>query len=277
MRTKDEGSAAKYTVKVLGRAARVLSELSGETQGLTLDELSSKSQLHKPTVYRILATLEQEGLVERTENRPVRYTIGLQSIIVGTGILRRRVAVMARTQSILASVAAATGETVGLYIPWGKEKTCVASASSPHPPQFRMEAGASTPLCTGAGGKILLAYMPYEDSKRIIEQTLPVIQRFPGTASEVDVLLAELESTRRRGFAVSRAEQTVDGLGIAVPVRSHQESVVAAIGIVTWAGRIPEVRIPEIVSALMEGSSHLLKTASSAPTEDYAFCGSVVE
>lgn len=262
MEIEGEVNTTQYTIKVLRRAAKVLRVLSEEPQGLTLDELSSKSHLNRTTVYRILATLQLEGLVERTENAPVLYTAGLQNMVLGSRILGGR-AIMAETQLILESVAAATGETVGLYVPWGNEKTCVASASSPHPPQFRMEVGASAPMCIGAGGKILLAYMSYEDSKRVIERTIPVIRRFPGTPSEVEVLLVELESIRRKGFAVSRTEGSVDGIGIAVPVRSYRKSVVASLGVVAWADRIPESRISEIVSMLLEGSSDLLRTTSS--------------
>lgn len=260
--TVSKDRTTQYTIQVVKRAAKVLRVLSEAAQGLTLDELSRKAQLNRTTVFRILATLRQEGLVERTENTPVLYTVGLQNFVLSTKILSGR-GTMVETQSILDSLAIDIEETVGLFVPWGNESTCVASAISPRPPQYYMEVGKSIPLCVGAEGKVLLAHMRYEDSVRIIQQTLPVIQRFPGTPSQVDVLLAELESIRKKDFAVSRYEWSVRGMSIAVPIRSLSNSVVAALSMSARANRITEVHIPKIVSILTEGSSQLTKAMSS--------------
>lgn len=262
MDTTGKADTTQYTIKVLRRAAKVLRVLSDEAQGLTLDELSRKACLNRTTVFRILATLQQEGLVERTESMPVLYTVGLQNYILSSRMLSRQ-AKLVGTQSILDSLAVSTQETVGLHVPWGNESTCVASATSPRPPQYYLEVGKCIPLCVGAEGKVLLAYMRYEDSVRIIQQTLPVIQRFPGTPSQVEELLGELESIRKRRFAVSRSEWSVRGTSIAVPIRSSSKSVVAALSIAGKADHITEERIPQIVSILSEGSSQLAKITFS--------------
>ena len=260
--TANKARTTQYTIQVVRRAAKVLRVLSEEDQGLTLDELSRKACLNRTTVFRILATLRQEGLIERTKNTPVLYTIGLQNFILAAKMLSGQ-GIMVETQSILDSLAIATDETVGLFVPWGNKSTCVASAISPRPQQYYMEVGKSIPLCVGAEGKILLAHMRYEDSVRIIQQTLPVIERFPGTPSQVEVLLAELESIRKENFAVSRYEWSVRGTSIAVPIRSLSDSVVAALSMSAAADSIPEERIPEIVSILSEGSSQLTKSMFS--------------
>lgn len=267
MGTVGKTDESQYTIKVLRRSMKVLRVLSEEAQGLTLDELSKRARLNRTTVFRILSTLQQDGLVERTRNTPVIYTVGLQNYILATRMLGGR-AVMAETQSILDSLAIDTKETVGLYMRWGNESTCVASATSPYPPHYYMEIGKSIPLCVGAEGKILLAHMGYEDAVRIIQQTLPLIQRFPGTPSQVDVLLGELQHIRKTCFSVSKYEWSVKGMSIAVPIRSSSGAVVAALSMAAEVEQVPEARIPGIVSMLSEASHKLVASLARGGRQD---------
>lgn len=255
MRAHSDGGTGMYTVRVLIRAAGILRLLSENPQGLSLNGIAARAHLHKATAYRILVTLEQEGLVERTEI-PLRYTLGLEAVAMGMKALNGETTT-GRTQPILDAIAADTGEAVGTYVRRGMESVCVAYAASPYPIRYHLQVGAVSSLCVGAAGKVLLAYMPDEDIKRVIKRELALHATHQATAAKMDALVAGLESIRLRGFAVSKAELSTDEVAIAVPLRRRGQSVAAAFGLAGPVSRIPDNRIPELVSVLVAASERV--------------------
>jgi IclR family acetate operon transcriptional repressor len=230
--------------------------LSKKPQGLTLDELADIVDLHRSTVYRILITLEQEGIVERTLKRPIMYVLGIRCLLLRAGMLEGK-GIMPQTEAILEAIAASTGESAGIYVRWGNHRTCIASSSSTHLPRYRLEVGQTVSLCTGAAGKLLLAYLPYLDARSILQESLPLIRRYPGTVSEVDVVLEELHVIRAKGFAVSTHELSFDAKSVAVPVWDSEDSVCAALGVTARTERLPDSLIPALVTELNTASRRL--------------------
>jgi DNA-binding IclR family transcriptional regulator len=249
-------SKGKYIIQVIVRAISVLEVLAQNPHGLTLDQVSDIVDLHRATVYRILTTLEQGGVVERTEDRPIKYALGLRCFYPAVRMLEEK-AIMAQTQTILEDVTVNTGESAGLYLRWGEGRICVASSKSVYPPMYRIEVGQVFPLCSGSAGKLLLAYMPYEEAKAILEKTLPFIRRYPGTPSAVDIVLKELNDIRSKGFSISAHELSFDAKSIAVPVVDSNNRALAALGVTVKADRLPDARIPVLAEELNAASRRL--------------------
>ncbi len=255
MHERNSDGSSRYTVRAVRRATSILQALSASEEGLTLENVCAQTRLKKHTAYRILLTLEEEGFVERT-SKPVRYTMGLHSLVLGlrtTSNMPR----MGRTQAVLDAVSSTTGETVGLYVRWGKETICVARAMSIHPLQYRAEVGGTASLCAGSPGKLLLAQIPPDEAEMLIHETLPSIPKYPGTITQVGILLRQLEEIRELGFAISKSEMNTAGVGLAVPVFDGNGRVVAAVSLVGPSDRIPDNRIPELIGALKQGSKQL--------------------
>src|SRR4051812_31038318 len=74
--------AAVYRVQVLERALRILDTLAAEGQ-LAPIEISARLSLHKSTVHRLLAVLEQNEYVDRSQANGM-YSLGLKLIELGT-------------------------------------------------------------------------------------------------------------------------------------------------------------------------------------------------
>ncbi len=255
-----EKDTDRYHIQVLSRAISVLFDLSRNARGSTLDEVSNRIGLSRSTVFRILTTLQQSGLVERTEGRPVMYTLGLPWLVIAMRAMGGG-AVMAQTQSTLKSLAATTGQATGLHVRWGSEAVCVATSRGAHPYLHQLEIGVSSSLCAGAAGKVLLAYLPYEDAKRICEERLPVIRRYPGTPSQVDLLLSELSVIRTTGYAISRAELTPDLHAVAVPVMCDDGSVVACVSVSGPPNEISDDRVSYLVEESGKAAKDVARTS----------------
>ena len=68
------------TSQTLDRGLRALRVLAETPEGLTVTELSSRLQVNRTVVYRLISTLEQHGLVRRDAR---------SRLFIGLGVLRR--------------------------------------------------------------------------------------------------------------------------------------------------------------------------------------------
>ena len=124
----DNGSSDSRGASVLVNAIEVLRCFTVEEplQGVT--EIAAKVGLHKSTVSRILATLEQEDLVERDQSSR-RFRLGLGLIAVAGPLLadldERRAA-----YPVLQELGEQTGETTALMVWNGSEAVSVEQIPS---------------------------------------------------------------------------------------------------------------------------------------------------
>lgn len=106
--------------------------------------------------------------------------------------------------------------------------------------------------CT-AEGKILLAYLPEEEIKRMLSKS-PLIQHTVNTMTDLNNLLAHLEKVRNQGYAIN-AEELAEGLrSVAAPVFDHTGRTVAALSISGPTSRLTLERIARLVTVLKEAS-----------------------
>ena len=98
-------------VQSVDRALRILEILarSGES-GVT--EIAAALEVHKSTAFRLVATLEQHGLVEQVEGRG-KYRLGV-GLLRLAGATSARLDVVQEARPLCKQLAAATGETVNL-------------------------------------------------------------------------------------------------------------------------------------------------------------------
>jgi ribose transport system substrate-binding protein len=65
----------RYLVETVSRACDVLESFHAESEVLRLSDVAARTSLSKPTVFRLLHTLERRGLVERVGNHGFRLAI----------------------------------------------------------------------------------------------------------------------------------------------------------------------------------------------------------
>jgi DNA-binding IclR family transcriptional regulator len=72
-----------------------------------------------------------------------------------------------------------------------------------------------------------------------------------------DLLLQELESIRKRGYATSIEETDEDAIGIAAPVFDRSHYPIAGIGIYAPLSRVPEDQFPRFAKFVLETCNEL--------------------
>jgi len=199
-------------VQSVARAAELLKALGAHGGPASVFDLADRCGLNRSTAWRILATLEDEGLVER-DPATGRYEIGYA--LVALGAAAGHEPLIRRAHPALRALAEACLETASLAVPRGMQLVYVDQVQAPHV----MAAdwlGRATPLHATSTGKALLAWLSEDD----IGAALPGrLERFTDTTITTrPVLRTELAQVRVRGYAISRGELEPALWGVSAPV-----------------------------------------------------------
>ena len=199
-------------VQSVARAAELLKALGAHGGPASVFDLADRCGLNRSTAWRILATLEDEGLVER-DPATGRYEIGYA--LVALGAAAGHEPLIRRAHPALRALAEACLETASLAVPRGMQLVYVDQVQAPHV----MAAdwlGRATPLHATSTGKALLAWLSEDD----IGAALPGrLERFTDTTITTrPVLRTELAQVRARGYAISRGELEPALWGVSAPV-----------------------------------------------------------
>lgn len=237
--------ARRYAVAALERGLVILQTLAGSQQPLGLGEVAARTRIPKATTFRLLATLEGRGFVERVPSGA--YRLGLRAVqlatAAGDGLALRRAA-----QPALHRLHLLSRDTVNLGQWHDGAVVYVEVLPSPQPLRFVEAPGSTAPLHATALGKAVAAYLP-EDLvvARLRETGLPKLT--PRTITSLPRLLGELRRVRARGYAVDRRETDVDAACVAAPV-FDAHGVVGAISISGPASRMNSAHIARLVPVL---------------------------
>jgi DNA-binding IclR family transcriptional regulator len=218
-------------VQSVTRAAELLRAVAaGDGGPASVAELAGRCGLNRSTAWRLLATLEDHGLVERDAGGGygVGYALVAMAAAAGPEPLVRR------AHARLRELAATCQETASLAMPRGLQLVTVDQVQAAHV----MAAdwlGRPAPLHATSTGKAFLAHLD-EDALRT---ALPgALERFTETTITTRrVLRGELDEVRRRGYAVSRGELEPSLWGVSAPVLDGGRAV-AVVSLWGSEGRI---------------------------------------
>lgn len=229
---------AAETSQTLDRGLKVLEQLADAPEGLTVPEISAALGVNRTVVYRILATLEQHGLIRRDAGGRTRLGLGALQ-------LARRAHPLVRDAAVpcLRRLAEETGATAHLTIVDGLDALAVAVAEptwTDYHVAYRV--GSRHPLEQGAAGQAILSArrvragldpaVPYVhvpgDGHRSAPGIAAAVPALAGVEASVGVLsFSELDSERfgpRVAEAALELAETLGG-GPRLPVQRDDEIV----------------------------------------------------
>lgn len=237
-------------IQSVQRAVRLLKAFDGADGDLGVTELSRRVGLHKSTVSRLLATLEREGLVERSPTSD-GYRLGFLLVrLAGQaphfGDLR------SAAHPIMLELSNHSHETVHLAVLDGDEVINIEQIAGSHFVRERNWVGQRTPLHCVANGKALLACQPPSMLERLLSQPL---QRFTDrTITDPARLRADLQLLHERGYAQALGEIEEGLHAVAAPIRDASGQVVGAVSVSGPAYRVTPDRLAELGSMVVRGA-----------------------
>lgn len=216
----------KYVVQVLARALRILWTMAERNDGWTLEELSHECDINKPSLLRILRTLESDGVVVREEER---YRLGPRVLDLGYGYLHG-LELDTAARPFMRELAAATDQTVSLAVLDGLDVVYIAFERANRELGIVCEIGGRHPANATALGKVLLADLALDDLGRLLAgQDLPRLTH--RTIRTRDALVTHLERVRVQGYAIDDEERGIGIRCVAAPMRDSEGRVIAGVSV----------------------------------------------
>lgn len=221
----DSGSG----VAVLDRAFAILNAFGPAEDGLTLTEISLRTDLYKSTVLRLLGALEHGGFIRKLGDG--RYAIGPQPLRLAARY-QRSFQVGPVIEPVLQQLSRELGETASLYVRQGDQRLVLYRVEPTRAVRVSIRIGEEFPIAKGASGKVLLAFTEADDPR--------------------------WADVRERLWAVSFGERDPETASVSVPVFGASGEFVGAL---TLSG--PKARF-DMASAVKQALAALLDGARRA-------------
>jgi DNA-binding IclR family transcriptional regulator len=243
------GDAAAGGAQSIDRAATLLL-LVGRAgpSGARLSELVEQCDLSKPTVRRMLLALVRAGLLDQDpETR--RYYIGPEIYVLGT-LASTRFGIHPISLRSLGRLSQETGDTAFLSVPRGVYSICVHREEGPYPIRIHaLHAGDRHPLGVGAGSLALLSALPDHEVKEVLAANADILaDNYPQHPPKV--LLAMVQETRAKGYALNPGILLPGSWGIGVAIRGQDGRPTGALSIAAIESRLGEDRQQKLAELL---------------------------
>jgi DNA-binding IclR family transcriptional regulator len=234
----DDQNENRYNIRVLDRAFRILALLADGKPRL-LQELSREICLSTSTTFRLLATLDQYGYIQRNELTN-QYTLGLSCLELTRAYYEgndlRRIAL-----PDLEKLRNETKETVHLAILDKTEIVYLEKLQGLYAIGLMgSRAGGRAPAyCTGVG-KVLLAH----EAPQIIKQYFMrrKLKRYTdNTITSFAALVSELATVYSRGYSLDHGEHEFQVRCVAAPIFDMKGDVIAGLSISGPADRLEPI------------------------------------
>lgn len=242
--------------RTISRAMSILQAFGDTKPELGVTELGRLTHLDKATVYRLLSALQQGGLIEQNPDT-TKYYLGFGLVrLAGLALQHLDLPRIARPH--LQELSDLSKETVNLSIMTNDDKIInIDGISSPRRVRNVGWIGREMPIHAVSGGKVMMAYLPTEKVKQILERGLPGLT--PKTITDPAKLEEELEQIRKAGYGLAE-EELEEGLSaVASPIWNHEGLVVAAISVSGPSFRLPRERLIELGIAARQSAKTVSK------------------
>lgn len=252
---RETTSHSEGKLQSVQNALRILRLLQHQP-AIKAGEVGEQLGLGTSTVYRLLATLEAEGFVQRDRVQR-KYRAGRALIAIGIAAVGD-LDVRRKARAYLDGLAASTGETAHLFILEGTNARIIDSAEGTRAVRVAADTGLLVAAHASAGGKALLAAMSTSDLHNLFTRGLPYVTA--STITTWEAFEAEMEVIRKRGYAVNHGEFNEAVAGMAVPVVDRARRLVAALALAVPIQRFSDERAQELAVELRHQARLLADT-----------------
>lgn len=241
----DAGSAAAHRIPVIDKMMAVLFALEASPDGVSVAKLARDLKLSRTTVYRMLNTLAEYGVVKRAQDEAA-FSLGPTLVRLARHV-STPLDVASASRPLIEELAFHHGRTVKVTVRDSHEAVVVGVAMGSGPFSIAAQVGRRFPLHAGAASKLLLAYSDEAEIRSVLSRELS--RHTDATIVNRARLKKELEEIRQKGWAEDRGEFVSGVRALAVPIRNSERRIVAALSItfVANAEESSEHILPELL------------------------------
>lgn len=249
-----QGDKGQVSVRAVERALDILLAFKPQDDALTVGELLRRVDLSRPTLYRLLRTLQGKQFLVSSGD-PQRFRLG-PAVAQLAHVWTTGLDLGAVAEPMMRRLWDATGETVAVLVPEGVFRLCVAEMPSMQPLSFRRGVGHRERLVLGASGRAILAHMP--DS----------LHRLDAYAAGLEIDLKkyarELAQVRDGGFATSKDGLIEGAVAVSAPFFNRAGQVAGAISVYGPSVRLPAAQVDKFGKLLVREAREISQVLGQA-------------
>jgi DNA-binding IclR family transcriptional regulator len=242
-------SSRSARIQSVDRAIRLLKAIANSPVPLKLDAVAGAAAVNPGTAWRLLATLEDHGLVARDAGG---YAVGYSVVRIAASADETALKTAARP--LLERLVEETEEAVSLSVPRQETIVSIDHIAAPRVVSAGW-LGEQLPLHCTSNGKLVLASLPDDELAAFLRRPLTALT--PATITDPRALRAELEQLRERGYG-TEIEEFEPGLhAVSAAARDARDKPIAILSVSGPAYRIPRPRLDEIGDLLLLAAAAL--------------------
>lgn len=250
--------AAKYPVKSLTKALRILDTVGRFQHGTTIAALSKELKMGKSTVHRLLATLREFDLIW-FDPITSHYSLGSR-ILRWSDLLVQQNVLVRHGLPVLRDLVSVGRETANLAVLDGTDVLYVAQFETMERLRLSEAVGTRNPAHCTALGKALLACMADNEFDQFYSKVDVLKSLTANTITDKARLKEHLQKVRNEGVAYDFEENVAGVVCLAAAVRNFTGKPIAAVSV-----SLPIQRLRG--DSLMTLKEHLLGAVSRLSSE----------
>jgi IclR family pca regulon transcriptional regulator len=253
-------SSRKDFVEALARGLEVIRSFDRIHAKQTISQISERTLLARPTVLRLLLTLEELGYVRNQDNL---YSLTPKVVDLGMAYVSA-LGLYGAAKPHMENLSKEVDQTISIAELDGSDIVYTGRVEVPKIVSVGVTVGARLPSASTALGRVLLAAVP--DSELHVVLSTPSLSMYmPRTRFTAEQIRPRLQKVREQGWAESDEDLQYGVQAIAAPIRGEDGQVFAAIGLGTHTSEIEKGIVRERYLPL------LLETARSIEN-DWEHC-----
>lgn len=244
-KTKQDANLSGTVLKALD----ILDLVANAGKPLTAPEIAKRSGMSRPTVYRLLSTLESRGYLANNEHE---YLLG-SKILNLSAILLDTMDLPTLAHPYLRHLCEASGETTYISILDGTHILYVNKVESSQSIRSNCTIGTRNPLHCSSMGKAILAQLEVDELNDLLNR-IELIPRTSNTITDCDALLKELEKVKSWGYSIDDEEIEDNVRCVGAPIFNHKGYPFAAMSLSGPKSRLSMDRLHELSILVVEAT-----------------------
>jgi DNA-binding IclR family transcriptional regulator len=233
---------ARQRIQAVDRAAALLKAVAASDRPPSAQELARACGINRSTAWRLLATLEDHGMVEQ-DPATRRYAVGYASVQLAAA--SGHDAVVRRARPVLEALCRDVDESVTFAVATRFHLEYIDQVDPPGPPAPSW-LGRRIPLHATSAGKVFLAFLPPEERASVLPQALEAFTET--TIASAGALEDELRTVRDQGYATCIGEYERFSNGVSAAVLDRRGRPLAVVNVWGPSPRATEERLPALAA-----------------------------
>lgn len=256
-----QNTSRGQTPSTLMHAMQVLQITAAQGErGASVEDYLDGLSLSRPTVYRLLKGLKDQGFLRPAPSRG-RYLLGYELLVLGSQA-GNGAGLRDLTRPRLLSLAQQFGDSFYLFAPDGTNAVCLEVQNGDYPVgSFVRATGGRIPLGVGQASIAILAHLKPQERESILKRNAERLAR--DYQISLEAIATEIENSRCIGYAKGvDGSQLPEYTGLAIPILDHSGRPLAAMSCSMLKSRMTTTHQGNVLQGMLDEVRELRQQAS---------------